>query len=122
MSASHRNKSQPDGYANQCKPCFSSTEKTSYLKTKRRHKDTFLRRQFGITHDDYDRMLIEQNNGCAICGRKPRNGEKSLVVDHDHVTGTVRGLLCGKCNTSLGTFGDNIDGLMRAIRYLERLS
>lgn len=119
-SAFHKNKSQIDGYANQCKYCFSLTESISYRKTKRRHKDTLLRRKFGITHDDYDSMLLEQNSGCAICGRVPRNGENSLVVDHDHETGVVRGLLCGKCNTSLGTFGDNIAGLERVLAYLKQ--
>ena len=119
MSAFHRNKAQPDGYANQCKPCFSTTESASYTRTKRRHKDSALRRKFGITHDEYDLMLLKQDNECAICRRKPRNGEKSLVVDHDHKTGVVRGLLCGKCNTSLGTFGDSIEGLERAITYLK---
>lgn len=120
MSAFHRNKSQSDGYANQCKTCFSVTESISYVKTKRRHRDTYLRRRFGITHDDYDLMLSKQNNRCAICGRMPRNGERSLVVDHDHNTGVVRGLLCGKCNTSLGTFGDSIEGLKRAVAYIEQ--
>lgn len=65
-------------------------------------------RVYGITCEDYDRMFKEQNGVCAICqckrikGCSTRNGY--LFVDHDHVTGKVRGLLCNACNTHLSTF------------------
>lgn len=59
-----------------------------------------LKSKFGITPTDYDRMLVEQSGGCAICGKPPTS--RRLHVDHDHDTGKVRGLLCTRCNTSLG--------------------
>lgn len=62
--------------------------------------------------------LEEQQGGrCAICGRQARK----LVVDHDHETGVVRGLLCHGCNTSMGVLGDSVEGLERAIAYLKRV-
>jgi hypothetical protein len=75
-------------------------------------------RKFGITIADYERLLQEQDGGCAICGAPPpENG--SLHVDHDHDTGAVRGLLCVRCNNGLGQFGESIEMLMSAIAYLE---
>lgn len=74
-------------------------------------------RVFGLTPEDYQEMLAQQNNVCAICGRRDRN--KSLAVDHNHTTGKVRGLLCGRCNTGLGQFQDDIRLLASAIVYLE---
>jgi hypothetical protein len=59
-------------------------------------------------------MKKSQENKCWICESKT-----SLVVDHDHSTGKVRGLLCSLCNTSLGGFKDNIESLKKAIEYLE---
>lgn len=75
--------------------------------------------KFGLTPDDYDRMLESQNGGCAICGRRPRD-DISLHVDHDHRTGKIRGLLCFRCNNSLGDLGDDPELLRKAISYLDQ--
>ena len=61
-------------------------------------------------------MLAQQNGLCAICKRKPK---KKLGVDHCHVTGVVRGLLCNKCNSGLGFYEDNPAFLRTATAYLE---
>ena len=66
--------------------------------------------------EDYDAMLASQHGACAICNRKPG---KRLAVDHCHVTGKVRGLLCAKCNSGLAFFQDNPDYILAAIEYLE---
>ena len=82
-----------------------------------------LKKQFGMTLEAYDQMLAAQNGVCAIC-RKPETakdgygGVKRLSVDHNHETGKVRGLLCGRCNTGLGFFKDNPDVLAEATAYL----
>lgn len=69
-------------------------------------------------------MLVSQNGGCAICGspetRIVKGTLNSLVVDHNHETGVIRGLLCALCNTALGKFHDDPDLLRRAAEYLER--
>lgn len=60
---------------------------------------------------------------CAICTKHfSENSYGKLYVDHDHQTGKVRGLLCHKCNIGLGNLGDNLEGLMKAMRYLENES
>lgn len=71
--------------------------------------------QYGITPDDFIRMKQEQGGRCAIC----RETEE-LVIDHDHGTGEVRGLLCRNCNIGLGMFSDNVVSLAAAIFYLGR--
>lgn len=56
---------------------------------------------------------------CECCGKKSVN-DKTLCLDHDHVTGAFRGWLCHKCNTNIGALGDSIAGLQRALDYLKR--
>ncbi len=73
--------------------------------------------RFGLDEAEYDRLLAEQGGGCAICGTKPKK-YKHLPVDHDHVTGEVRWILCDSCNTALGGFKDRVDLLEIAIEYL----
>lgn len=105
-----------------CKEC--------YVGINRKLKEDGVRRKFdlndkyGMTPEDYDDMLLEQSNSCAICdthiSQAGGRGKFKLHVDHDHVTGAVRGLLCINCNTALGKFKDSEDLLLAAIQYLRR--
>jgi hypothetical protein len=86
-------------------------------------REQALKRMYGITQQDYDKMLLEQNNQCAICGTtepKGRHTSNYFVVDHCHNSGKVRKLLCHHCNTSLGLVGDNISTLEEMIKYLQK--
>lgn len=76
-----------------------------------------LKRRFGITPEQYDEMLAEQEGVCAICGKE--QGGRTLAVDHDHSTGEVRGLLCTTCNVHLAWLED-ADWRSRAEAYLRR--
>ena len=78
----------------------------------------FALRRYGLTQADADRILAAQGGCCAICHVMKPGGRGSWHVDHDHVTGRVRGLLCHKCNTGIGLFGDNPMMLEVAVRYL----
>ena len=74
-----------------------------------------------LTGEQYAKMAREQNNRCAICYRMElAKNTRYLSIDHDHVTGEIRGLLCIKCNTILGMAGDNVEILTNAINYLKR--
>jgi hypothetical protein len=73
-----------------------------------------LRRVYGLTIEDYDRMLVQQGHACTICRRK---SDDKLHIDHCHATNTVRGLLCRKCNTGLGNFDDDPDRLREGAAY-----
>jgi hypothetical protein len=85
-------------------------------------KDLNLKRRFGITLEEYDKLLVKQNNSCAICKRNQTEFKIKLAVDHNHKTGEIRGLLCNNCNNGLGRFKDNKVLLSEAIKYLEQCS
>ena len=82
-----------------------------------------LKSEFGITLEDYDRMVAAQGGKCAICLLPPpgtgRN-TKRLHIDHDHDTGEIRGLLCHACNTSLGQLGEDHERMQRMIDYVTK--
>jgi hypothetical protein len=88
-----------------------------------RHRSTRLKSKFGITLDDYNKMLEAQEGVCAICGEPERMMRKGtlrhLCVDHDHATGAVRGLLCASCNKAIGLMEDDTERLVAAAEYLD---
>jgi hypothetical protein len=93
--------------------------KEAYAKTKDQTRERHLKRKYGVTLADYDRMLADQGGCCAICLAPEAKQFKGVFhVDHDHATGAVRGLLCRGCNHMLGVVGDDPKILERAIRYL----
>lgn len=73
------------------------------------------KKDFGITLETYKQLVIAQAGLCLICGKTEK---RRLAVDHDHVSGKVRGLLCGNCNRGLGLFKDNPRLLANAIAYI----
>lgn len=73
---------------------------------------------YRLRPDDYWRMHENQGGCCALCGEPERGKRGMLHVDHDHATGSVRGLLCHHCNVALGHFRDDPDRLQAAIDYL----
>lgn len=88
------------------------------LKNKRR-----VVSRYGLTLDQYNKLLEKQDYRCAICGveHKEEKG-KQLVIDHNHSTAVtdIRGLLCNACNLGLGIFKDNVSVLEKAAKYLEQ--
>ena len=78
--------------------------------------DEHRRQRYGVTGNEYQRLVDEQGGTCAICRRPP---EKVLHIDHDHKTGLYRGLLCRRCNRSIGLFEDDPCLLRLAAEYLE---
>lgn len=72
-------------------------------------------KRYGISLEQYEEMWLRQGGGCAICGGTEK---RALAVDHDHATGKVRSLLCGRCNLALGYAQDNPDRLLSLRKYL----
>jgi hypothetical protein len=126
------------GKAPQCPECRRAYRKARYQgnvngtrdkalagHTPEQAREWGLRRKYGITSEDYARMLLAQNGECLICQVKltePVSGKgqpsTTAVVDHDHDTDAIRGILCNGCNVGLGRFGDDPDLLERALAYL----
>ena len=116
------------GKTSWCKKCMAqaTAEKRKDPAQKELWKEygrrSILKKRYGITANQYDQMVIDQDNGCAICGSKEVGGRGEgtrLAVDHDHKTGKVRGLLCTNCNNGLGRFKDDPDLLTKASEYLK---
>jgi len=130
LDAFNRQHNGPQGRQSRCRPCARRGALENYHANRERYvkqmRDRDLRRNYGISADDYEALFEQQGGLCACCGQPERalsnkaKRVKRLAVDHCHVTGKVRALLCSTCNQGLGQFGDNIDRLRLAVAYLER--
>jgi Recombination endonuclease VII len=100
----HKGKGYRDGYQNQCRTC-------KYL----RHDKYSSKASKFCTTRAHIVELLTSNVTCQICG----TGERRLVIDHDHDTMKIRGVLCHICNTGIGAFKDNPGLIQKAINYLE---
>ncbi|MDF0679191.1 MAG: endonuclease VII domain-containing protein, partial [Nitrosomonas sp.] len=97
------NKSTKDGLNGWCRPCT---------------KDRQLEVAYGISLTQYNKMLEDQGHRCKLCGTdEPKGNRNTFVVDHCHLTGKVRGLLCNHCNTGIGKLHDDPELLMKAADY-----
>ena len=112
------------GYAWVCKECKKAKHEAK--KASMSSEDWFLiqrqywlKSQYGLSLQDYNDKLKEQNHKCAICKCDETEAFKCLLfVDHCHTSGKVRGLLCHHCNTALGKFKDSKEILSSAIDYV----
>lgn len=124
-SGFNRNRTKPDGLSTWCRECRSAAHidsgrgrreweriKADPELRKRQaaaQRRTRLKNRYGLSEDDFDRMVKDQDGVCAICHRDP--GYR-LFIDHCHKTGKVRGLVCSKCNGALGWLENNRDRIM----------
>lgn len=109
-----KNKKGKLGLRSECKEC-TKLFKANNPEIKAGH---LLKWRYGISLDDYLSLLKKQNNSCAICGTSACESGNKFSVDHNHLTGQVRGLLCNPCNNGLGRFRDNPEIIKTAYQYL----
>jgi hypothetical protein len=112
-----------DGLQRLCRDCQKASNK-KYLSTEKGATTTrqaHLRRKYSIDLQTYEDLLSSQGNKCKICGvgSNPDSRANFLVIDHNHTTGEIRGLLCTKCNALLGLAQDREDILEEAKQYLK---
>lgn len=120
LSEFHKKKSTKSGYHGSCKVCKQTYEKEKYAdpevraRMRERQADRSLERLYGITREKYNELLAAQKHSCAICERHESEFKTRLAVDHNHISGEIRGLLCNFCNRRL--VGRHRDGnLLRKI-------
>jgi hypothetical protein len=114
LSEFPRNRRMRDGRHAYCKPCHNARGKETKQRLYGGSRHYHLKRRYGIGAAEFDELVRQQADACPICEKVgPEH------VDHDHVTGRVRGILCFNCNGGLGQFGDDTERLARAQLYLE---
>jgi hypothetical protein len=129
-----KHKHYKDGLSSWCRKCLRSNTDAWEVRNKERkalkgkqwqsrnprsRANSKFKDRYGITIDIYDKMVLKQNGQCAICHKNAIDNLKGkLFVDHCHETSVVRGLLCHECNSGIGNFKDNIELLIRAVKYL----
>lgn len=131
ISREQKNESRRIRYANDLE--FREKLKAKSREFNKRHPERKrrirLKTEYEMTPADYSAMLMDQGGGCAICGSRECQGDTtnggkkksaSLHVDHCHVTGMIRGILCSACNSSIGLMRDSPELLRKAADYLER--
>jgi len=134
LSAFGVDRARPTGRHVWCKDCRNSRQREHYAEyseeQKERHRWRVIKSLYGLTKDEFMALYTKQRGLCAIClreiavpeGRGSGRGASMklgpAVVDRDHKTSVVRGLLCNDCNIGLGRFGDDPARLNRAARYL----
>lgn len=96
-----------------CRARYAAKTLEHRRRTPEHNRRSNLWRLYRITPEYFEKLAANQSHCCAICGRKAQ-----LVVDHDHTSGAIRGLLCHACNLGLGKFGDSVPSLLKAAQYL----
>jgi hypothetical protein len=82
-------------------------------------REKHLKTRFGLTIKEWNEMFDNQNGCCAICSKHQSEVTQRFVVDHtEEPEFKVRGLLCHCCNLALGGLGDNLEGVLKAVKYL----
>ena len=97
-----------------------TTKKQGYRRS-RRTLTVYLQYRFRLSFDRYSQLAQNQAGLCGGCSSQLNPDKAGVHVDHDHVTGRVRGLLCGNCNLALGCVKDSVEVLERLASYLERV-
>jgi len=82
-------------------------------------RNSILKKKYGITQSEYLEILVAQNYVCAVCKRDEVR-DAALAVDHCHVTGKIRGLLCTKCNTAIGLLDDSPGLAVVLLDYMKK--
>src|SRR5436853_4546544 len=107
----YEHRGRKNGRSDWCQECSKEDSKLRYQnridkRTKKDNRQSWLKANYRITEIDYQKLFILQEGKCAICKIQQ---EKVFDIDHDHLTGEIRGLLCHSCNLLLGGAKDNIE-------------
>lgn len=108
-----------DGLRHECKACWKKACKKYFTKNKQhlkvKQRDYHYKSEYGISFLDFEEMKKSADYKCESCGQ-----EKTLVLDHCHSSGGIRGVLCNPCNQALGSLYDNEDYILGLLAYLRK--
>ncbi len=112
-------KKSKDGLRWRCRECL----KQERIEAGPEKQKNFNLRRYGLTIEQFREMLLRQENKCASCGEPVREGKGRgcAHVDHNHITGKVRGILCAGCNVGIGHLG-TLRKILLAARYFKKVS
>lgn len=108
-----------------CKPCANKRSTKWNKENPDKLRDRSIKKKYGLSFEKYQEMFEAQDGKCKVCKHpetdidKRNQTIKFLAVDHCHTTGKIRGLLCRKCNISLGIINEDIETLKNMINYLK---
>jgi len=103
-----------------CQPCLDLRRRRSLDRQNARDYRPANLRKYGTTVAGYEALLIFQGSRCALCFTDEPGGQGMFHVDHCHVSGQIRGLLCARCNVGIGMLRENLAVLVRARAYLQQ--
>ena len=106
------------GIVSECKACCRARSNRRYRQNPDEINDRRAAKTYGTTYEHIQQMRAEANGICQCCHRPGEGQFKRLVIDHDHATGKIRGLICHKCNTVLGAVNDDPQTLRNLARFL----
>lgn len=123
----NKHQGKPDGYQYSCRGCRASYNRQHYIENRQKYLDSAKRNRgprytmHGLSDEEYAELVSSLGNVCAICTER-----EATVIDHDHMccpgkfgcSFCVRGIICSRCNSALGLFGDSIEALKNAVAYL----
>lgn len=128
-----KNKGSALGIYSYCSECSNEKGRENHKKyrakgapdwerKRRKYRNDYYRKTYGITADEFDIKLAEQDGCCEICNTELSIDEdpKKAHLDHNHRTGQIRGVLCVRCNKGIGFFLENEDYLGDAVKYLRK--
>ena len=118
---SRKDPTLPSSYSYECKDCAVKRTTAYNKKSAYGVRSRYLKRNYGISLEDYELMIGDQNNCCAVCKATEAGGKfnKRFMIDKSP-SGTVRGLLCNSCHTIVKEVGDNLQTLESMIEYLSK--
>jgi len=97
----------------------NSEERKKSEKYKKYARNYESLKRYGITREQVQKLLEMQEGKCAICSVQEPGNKNGWCIDHCHVSGKLRGILCHGCNVGLGGFKDNIVSLQAAVEYIK---
>ena len=121
----HNSKVTKDGKGYRCRKCDTEARTQYRLNNLVRYKTISRNKQlkfkYGLSIEEYNVLLENQNHSCAICkcNVTSKRVKGSFAVDHNHTTGKIRGLLCNQCNRAIGMLNDSPELLQTALTYLQ---